>query len=202
MKLGFVSAIFPDLSLEEVIQFAAKERFSCVELMCWPKGKAVRRYAGVTHIDVTDFRKSDVAPIQDLLKQAGVNISALGYYPNPLAPDAQEARAYINHLKKVIKAAALLGVLLGAPELKYIGRNLAMILAVPYIFLGLAVVHALARRLSFPGTFLAVFYIVLVYFVLGNSGWLVVVLAAVGMIEDWTGLRVRLAEREDNQENE
>lgn len=99
-------------------------------------------------------------------------------------------------------AAALLGVLLGAPELKYIGRNLAMILAVPYIFLGLAVVHALARRLSFPGTFLAVFYIVLVYFVLGNSGWIVVVLAAVGMIEDWTGLRVRLAERGDNQENE
>jgi sugar phosphate isomerase/epimerase len=110
MKLGFVSAIFPDLSLEEVIQFAAQEDFSCVELMCWPQGKAVRRYAGVTHIDVTHFKKSDVKPIQDLLKQAGVSISALGYYPNPLAPNAQEARVYINHLKKVIKAAALLGV--------------------------------------------------------------------------------------------
>jgi sugar phosphate isomerase/epimerase len=110
MKLGFVSAIFPDLSLEEVIQFAAEEGFSCVEVMCWPQGKAVRRYAGVTHIDVTHFKKSDVKPIQDLLKQAGVSISALGYYPNPLTPNAQEARVYINHLKKVIKAAALLGV--------------------------------------------------------------------------------------------
>ena len=110
MKLGFVSAIFPDLSLEEVIQFAAEEGFSCVELMCWPRGKAVRRYAGVTHIDVTDFKKADAKAIQGLLKQAGVSISGLGYYPNPLAPNAQEARVYINHLKKVIRAAELLGV--------------------------------------------------------------------------------------------
>ena len=99
-------------------------------------------------------------------------------------------------------AAALLGALLGAPELKYIGRNLVIILTVPYIFLGLAVLHALARRLSFPGTFLAVFYIVLVYFVLNNSGWVFVLLAATGMIEDWAGLRVRFAGRSQNRENE
>ena len=110
MELGFNSAILPDLSLEKVVQFAGKEGFSCVELMCWPKGKATRRYAGVTHIDVTDFRKAHVAPIKDLLAKAGVKISALGYYPNPLAPNAQEARVYINHLKKVISAAAMLDV--------------------------------------------------------------------------------------------
>ena len=52
MKLGFVSAIVPELSLQEVLQLAADEGFSCVELMCWPRGKAERRYAGVTHIDV------------------------------------------------------------------------------------------------------------------------------------------------------
>ena len=110
MELGFNSAILPDLSLEKVVQFAAQEGFSCVELMCWPQGKATRRYAGVTHIDVTHFKKADVSPIKDLLAQAGVRISALGYYPNPLAPNAQEARVYINHLKKVIRAAALLDV--------------------------------------------------------------------------------------------
>lgn len=110
MELGFNSAILPDLSLEKVIQFAAEEGFSCVELMCWPKGKATRRYAGVTHIDVTDFKKADVAPIKDLLSKAGVTISGLGYYPNPLTPNAQEAKVYITHLKKVISAAALLDV--------------------------------------------------------------------------------------------
>ena len=55
MKLGFVTAILPELSLEEVLAFAGAEGFACVELMCWPKGKAERRYAGVTHLDVADF---------------------------------------------------------------------------------------------------------------------------------------------------
>src|SRR5262249_41062448 len=36
MQLGFVSAILSDLTLEEVLKFAADEGFSCVELMCWP----------------------------------------------------------------------------------------------------------------------------------------------------------------------
>ena len=55
MKLGFVSAILPELTLEQVADFAAANGFDCVEVMCWPVGKAERRYAGVTHIDVTGF---------------------------------------------------------------------------------------------------------------------------------------------------
>jgi len=109
MKLGFVSAILPDLSLEEVVAFASEAGFSCVELMCWPKGKAERRYAGVTHIDVSGFTKGDAAKVNDLLGEAGVGISGLGYYPNPLAPDKKEAKVYIDHIKKVILAAEKLG---------------------------------------------------------------------------------------------
>jgi len=110
MKLGFVSAILPDLSLEEVVKFASEEDFACVELMCWPKGKAERRYAGVTHIDVVDFKKDDAKKVQDLIGEAGVGISGLGYYPNPLAPDENEANVYIEHIKRVISAAQVLGV--------------------------------------------------------------------------------------------
>ena len=55
MQLGFVTAIVPELSLEDVLTFAAAEGFRCVEVMCWPVGKAERRYAGVTHLDVTSF---------------------------------------------------------------------------------------------------------------------------------------------------
>ena len=51
MKLGFVSAILPDLPLDQVVEFAFEAGYSCVELMCWPKGKAERRYAGVTHLE-------------------------------------------------------------------------------------------------------------------------------------------------------
>jgi sugar phosphate isomerase/epimerase len=110
MQLGFVSAILPDLSLEEVLAFAAQNGFDCVELMCWPVGQAERRYAGVTHIDVTNFSQSDAEKVKALAQRYGVKISGLGYYPNPLAADPAERETYIAHIKKVIAASALLGV--------------------------------------------------------------------------------------------
>lgn len=110
MKLGFVSAILPDLSLQEILEFAASEGYSCVEVMCWPPSKAERRYAGVTHLDVVNFGPDDAQRITDLVARTGVAISGLGYYPNPLAPDPQEAHVYIEHIKKVIVAAKLLGI--------------------------------------------------------------------------------------------
>jgi sugar phosphate isomerase/epimerase len=78
--------------------------------MCWPVGKAERRYAGVTHIDVEGFTKSDAARVHETMAAAGVSISALGYYPNPLTPNTEEAKTYANHIKKVIKASSLLGL--------------------------------------------------------------------------------------------
>ncbi len=110
MQLGFVSAILPELSLEEVIYHAAEIGYDCVEIMCWPKGKATRRYAGVTHIDVIKLAKKEVKTINKLLEQRGVEISSLGYYPNPLAADKKEGEVYIAHIKKLIEAAVLLGL--------------------------------------------------------------------------------------------
>lgn len=110
MQLGFVSAILPDLSLEQVIQFAVDNDFSTVELMCWPVGKAERRYAGVTHIDVMGFTGDDAARVNELVASAGLSISGLGYYPNPLTPDKEEAQVYIDHIKQVVLAAELLDV--------------------------------------------------------------------------------------------
>jgi len=110
MQLGFVSAILPDLSLEEVLAFASQQGFTCVELMCWPVGKAERRYAGVTHIDVTDFDQSDVAQVKNLLEKYNIQISSLGYYPNPLVADANEREAYAEHIKSVIVASAMLDI--------------------------------------------------------------------------------------------
>ncbi len=110
MKLGFVTAILPDLSFEEVLSVAAQQGYDCVEVMCWPKGKAERRYAGITHIDVDRFTKKNADEVHALLKKYGISISALGYYPNPLSPKAAEAKVYTEHLKKLIKAASLLGV--------------------------------------------------------------------------------------------
>ena len=110
LTLGFVSAILPDLPLEEVLTFASENDFDCVELMCWPKGRAERRYAGVTHVDVAAIDKDSAAKIHDQINAAGVAISGLGYYPNPLAPDPAEGQVYADHIRKVIEAAAVLGV--------------------------------------------------------------------------------------------
>ena len=110
LKLGFVSAILPDLSLDEVVSFAAHARFDCIELMCWPKGKAERRYAGVTHIDAAGLDSPEARRINQRFAEAGVAISGLGYYPNPLAPDTSEAQVYIDHIRRVVEAAAQLGV--------------------------------------------------------------------------------------------
>lgn len=110
MQLGFVSAILPDLSLEEVLRFAAAERVDCVELMCWPQGKSERRYTGVTHVNVNGFDKSQARRIGELAAAAGVEISGLGYYPNPLAPDAAEAAMSVEHIRQVILAAEQLGL--------------------------------------------------------------------------------------------
>jgi len=110
MQLGFVSAILPELTLEEVLSFAATEGFHCVELMCWPVGKAERRYAGVTHLDVTSFGENAAAQTRELTEKFGVRISSLGYYPNPLCADPIEREHYIQHIRRVIEASAVLGI--------------------------------------------------------------------------------------------
>ena len=108
MQLGFVSAIVPELSLEGVFELANEEGFDCVEVMCWPSGKAERKYAGITHIDVNDFNQAQADQVNALCQKYEVSISGLGYYPNPLDADPVRAKAAVDHLKRVIRAAALL----------------------------------------------------------------------------------------------
>lgn len=110
IQLGFVSAILPDLSLKEVVELAGDNGFDAVEVMCWPRGKAERRYAGVTHIDVADLNEDEALAIKVLFEEHGVEISGLGYYPNPLAPDLEAAQVYIDHIRELIRAADLLDV--------------------------------------------------------------------------------------------
>lgn len=110
MQLGFVTAILPELSFEDVLKTAADIGYDCVEVMCWPVGKATRRYAGVTHIDVADFDDAAAGKVNELTTKYGVSISGLGYYPNALSPDADEANTAIDQIKLVIAASAKLGV--------------------------------------------------------------------------------------------
>ena len=128
IKLGIQSAILGDLSLDELIDFASDNGFSCVELMCWPSGQANRKYAGVTHLDVTSLNDNEITRINEKLREKNVFISGLGYYPNPLDPEKEKSDFYIDHIKKVIDASARLGVnitntFIGADPAKHDDEN-------------------------------------------------------------------------------
>lgn len=110
MKLGFVSAILDYASFEEVINVASNLGYECIEVACWPKQKATRRYAGVTHIDIDELDDEKINYIKDLCWEKSIEISALAYYPNTLDPDLEKRSAYVEHLKKMIVAAPRLGV--------------------------------------------------------------------------------------------
>lgn len=79
--------------------------------------------------------------------------------------------------------------LVGSGDVQYLARNVALILAAPYFFLGLAVVHAVARQSRAPGLFLAAFYITFIVFMIVAGA----VVAGLGMVEQWAGLRHRIA---------
>ncbi len=110
MQLGFVSAILPDLSLEELLTTAAALGYDCVEVCCWPPGQAERRYAGVAHINVVGLDERAAQAVGKLIEQTGVGISGLGYYPNPLAPQEAESSQAVQHIRQVISACAKLGI--------------------------------------------------------------------------------------------
>jgi sugar phosphate isomerase/epimerase len=129
MKLGLLSSAFPSWTLEQFVDFAAGSGFEMVELACWPRERATRRYAGVTTLDVETLDKEGAKRVCDLLAQRNLEISSLAYYPNPLHPDPEVRAHAIEHLKKVIEAAALLdvpivGTFIGKDKDKTVAENL------------------------------------------------------------------------------
>jgi sugar phosphate isomerase/epimerase len=129
MKLGFFTAALPGSTLEQAAKWGAESGFQAIEIACWPFEKATRRYAGVTHINVTELNKAGAKDIRAMLDGYGLTISSLGYYPNPLHPDPEHRKIVIAHLKKVIKAAELLevpivGTFIGKDKNKTVPQNL------------------------------------------------------------------------------
>jgi sugar phosphate isomerase/epimerase len=111
VKLGFLTVPFGDMTIEEVAVWAEGRGFAAVEVACWPPASGdTRRYAGVSHVDVSALDEGRAREIVSTLASHGVEISALGYYPNNLHPDPEERASVNEHLRKVIEAAPKLGV--------------------------------------------------------------------------------------------
>ncbi len=134
MKLGFVSAILDQSNFEEMVDTASELGFQCVEVACWPQGKAERRYAGVSHIDVEKIIEDDsyAAYVKEYFAKKNVEISSLAFYPNTMDGDLEKRQAAVEHLKNVIKASGKLGVnmvttFIGRDQTKNIEENLELV---------------------------------------------------------------------------
>ena len=73
-------------------------------------------------------------------------------------------------------------------ELAFAGSNLTVVFLVPFLFQGLGVLHALVRRSSKRTWLLAGLYGAVLIF-----GWPIPLIVALGVIEQWVGLRRRYA---------
>lgn len=134
MKLGFITSILENDTFEEMIDFASKEGFECVEVACWPKGKGTRRYAGTSHIDIDRVLTDDnyARHVIDYSANKGVQISAIAYYPNILDPDLTKRTENICHLMNCIKASAKLKInmvttFIGRDQSKDVEDNLKLV---------------------------------------------------------------------------
>ena len=133
MKFGLLTAILDGWSFEEVVEIASDMGFKCLEVACWPAGKAERRYAGVSHIDCERGCEDDeyAAYVKNLVASKGLEISSLAFYPNVLDANKEKADAAIEHLKAVICASAKLGVnmvttFIGKDQYKTIEENIEL----------------------------------------------------------------------------
>lgn len=134
MKLGFISAILDTWNYDEMMDFASSHGFECVEVACWPQGKAERRYAGVSHIDAERVLTDEeyAKHILDYSKEKQVIISSLAYYPNTMDADPEKRNAAVAHLKTLILASHKLGVgmvttFIGRDQQKNIEENLELV---------------------------------------------------------------------------
>ena len=123
-QFGLLTAILDGWTYEEAVDIAAGLGFQCLEVACWPAGKAERRYAGVSHIDAERVLEDDAYAKHgtDYIAGKGMHISSLAYYPNTMDPDTAKRTAAIDHLKALIRASAKLGVNMVST---FIGRDQA-----------------------------------------------------------------------------
>ncbi|MGN0293567.1 MAG: sugar phosphate isomerase/epimerase family protein [Lachnospiraceae bacterium] len=134
MLLGLVSAIADTMNYEEMIDLVADSGLECVEVACWPAGKAERRYAGVSHINADAVLEDDeyAKHVVDYAVSRNVKISSLAYYPNTMDADPEKRTAAVEHIKKLICASAKLGVnmvttFIGRDQSKTVEENLELV---------------------------------------------------------------------------
>lgn len=108
MKLGMLTSILSEQTFKEVIDIASQLGFRSIEAASWPQERAERRYAGVSHVNVSGMDESKAKFYKDYCSEHDVEIAALAYYPNYLDHNQEKRQKKIQHLLQVIDVAVLL----------------------------------------------------------------------------------------------
>lgn len=127
MRIGFITACFPQLDLGEVCAFAASTGYEALEIAAWPP--AADRPFTASHLDVRDLGPDRVEDTRRLLDDHGIQACSLSYYDNNLHPDPDERAAVNAHVDACIEAAAALdvptvGTFVGRDPSKSVADNL------------------------------------------------------------------------------
>ena len=121
----------------------------------------------------------------------------LSRFGRSLRPAPDIAATVVPSWLPLALAAAALLAFFGAGDLAFLSFSLILILAVPFFFAGLGLVHAACRRAKARRTALIIFYVLLIFF-----GWPAVLVAGLGLIDHWADIRGRLraagGEREED----
>lgn len=94
----------------------------------------------------------------------------------------------------LVGSAALAIVATG--DMGYLARNLVLVCATPFFFVGLAVAHVLARRTAHTGILLALMYFGLMLVAVPVAA----LITTLGIIEEWWGVRRRFGSTPTSQE--
>ena len=108
MQLGFLTACLPQLSLAEIVKWAAANGFKALELAAWPV-ESDRDYQG-NQVDVRQMTRAKAEELKELFRKHDLIISAMAYYDNNLHVDLKKRESYLTHLRKVIDTAQMLEV--------------------------------------------------------------------------------------------
>ncbi len=121
MKLGFLTACLPGMSLAEIAGWASAEGYQGLEVAVWPDDPG--RDWEASHIDVATLDPEGAAAVLRVVGESALQISALAYYENNLDVDVERRERVHEHLRHVIDAANLLDVdLVGT----FVGRDVTL----------------------------------------------------------------------------
>jgi sugar phosphate isomerase/epimerase len=105
MKIGVFTALFADMTLDEVLEYVSKVGLEALEL-------GTGNYPGSAHINVKELLASDqkIKEYKTKIKDKGLEISALSCHGNPLHPDKDIAGDHHKIHRDTVLLASKMGI--------------------------------------------------------------------------------------------